>query len=119
MSNYVASGWKRDLTYIIGCCWVAQVGSLDSEEWQVAIRKFLTVMRNKRAIEWMDIKELSPLRMDRAWRLLSLETGTIGPASSLPSPPRATSAQRTRGPTQWMTSPTEVDLNWDPGDWSL
>ena len=29
MSNYVASRWKRDLTYIIGCCWVAQVGSLD------------------------------------------------------------------------------------------
>ena len=62
MSNYMASGWKRDLTYIIGCCWVAQVGPLGSEEWQVAIRKFLAVMRNKRAIEWMDIKELSPLK---------------------------------------------------------
>ena len=62
MSNYVASGWKRDLMYIIGCCWVAQVGPLDSEEWQVAICKFLVVMRNKRAVEWMDIKELSPLK---------------------------------------------------------
>ena len=62
MSNYVASGWKQDLTYIIGCCWVAQVGPLDSEEWQVAIHKFLAVMRNKRAIEWTDIKELSPLK---------------------------------------------------------
>ena len=61
MSSYVASGWKS-LTYIIGCCWVAQVGPLDSEEWQVAIHKFLAVMRNKRAIEWMDIKELSPLQ---------------------------------------------------------
>ena len=61
MSNYVASGWKQDLTYTIGCAWVAQVGPLDSEEWQVAIRKFLAVMRKKRAIEWMDIKELSPL----------------------------------------------------------
>ena len=29
MANYVASGWKRDLTHIISCCWVAQVGSLD------------------------------------------------------------------------------------------
>ena len=29
MANYVASGWKRDLTHIIGCCWAAQVGSLD------------------------------------------------------------------------------------------
>ena len=62
MSNYMASGWKRDLTYIISCCWVAQVGPLDSEEWQVAIHKFLAVMRNKRAVEWMDIKELSPLQ---------------------------------------------------------
>ena len=61
MSNYMALGWKRDLTYIIGCCWVAQVGPLDSEEWEVAIRKFLVVMRNRRAVEWMDIKELSPL----------------------------------------------------------
>ena len=62
MSNYVASGWKRDLTHIISCCWVAQVGPLDSKEWQVAIRKFLTAMRNRRAIEWTDIKELSPLK---------------------------------------------------------
>ena len=62
MSNYVASGWKRDLTHIIGCCWAAQVGSLDSEEWEVAIHKFLAVMRNRRAIEWTDIKELTPLQ---------------------------------------------------------
>ena len=62
MSNYVASGWKRDLTHIISCCWVAQVGPLDSEEWEVAIRKFLAVMRNRRVIEWMDIKELTPLQ---------------------------------------------------------
>ena len=44
MSNYMASGWKRDLTYIIGCCWAAQVGPLDRKEWQVAICKFLAVM---------------------------------------------------------------------------
>ena len=61
MSNYMASGWKQDLTHIIGCCWVAQVGPLESEEWEVAIRKFLAVMRNRRAVEWMDIKELTPL----------------------------------------------------------
>ena len=62
MSNYVFSRWKRDLTHIIGCCWVAQVGPLDSEEWEVAIHKFLAVMSNRRAIEWMDIKELTPLQ---------------------------------------------------------
>ena len=62
VSNYVASGWKRDLTHIISCYWVAQVGPLDSEEWEVVIRKFLKAMRKRRAIEWMDIKELSPLK---------------------------------------------------------
>ena len=62
MSNYVASGWKRDLTHIISCCWAAQVGPLDSGELQVAICKFLAAMRNRRAIQWMDIKELSPLK---------------------------------------------------------
>ena len=62
MSNYVASGWKQDLTYIIGCCWVAQVGSLDREEWQVAICKFLAVMVKQKASEWTDIKELTPLQ---------------------------------------------------------
>ena len=62
MSNYVASGWKRDLTYIIGCCWVAQVGSLDRDEWQVAIHKFLVVMVKRKTSEWTDIKELMPLQ---------------------------------------------------------
>ena len=32
MSNYMASGWKQDLTHIISCCWEAQVGPLDSVE---------------------------------------------------------------------------------------
>ena len=62
MSNYMASGWRRDLTYIISCCWVAQVGPLDSEEWDVAIHKFLAVMRNRKTIKWTDIKELTPLQ---------------------------------------------------------
>ena len=38
-----------------------QVGPLDSEEWDLAICKFLVVMRNRKAIEWTDIKELTPL----------------------------------------------------------
>ena len=62
MSNYMASGWKPHLTHIIGCCWVAQVDPLDSKEWEVAIHKFLVVMRNRRAIKWMDIKELTPFQ---------------------------------------------------------
>ena len=62
VSNYVASSWKRDLTHIISCYWVAQVGPLDSEEWEVAIQKFLKVMKNRKASEWTDIKELSLLK---------------------------------------------------------
>ena len=62
MSNYVASGWKQDLTYIIGCCWAAQVGFLDRDEWHVAIHKFLAIMAKRKANEWTDIKELTPLQ---------------------------------------------------------
>ena len=62
MANYVASGWKRDLTHFIGCCWVAQIGSLDRDKWHVAITKFLGVMAKQKASEWTDIKELTPLQ---------------------------------------------------------
>ena len=43
--------------------------------------------------------------MDRDQRLLSLESGTFGPAPGLPSPPRAAGTQRTCGLTKWTTSP--------------
>ena len=62
MANFVASGWKRDLTHFIGCCWADQIGSLERDEWRVAITKFLVVMAKWKAREWMDIKELTPLQ---------------------------------------------------------
>ena len=62
MVNYVASGWKQDLTHFIGCCWAAQIGSLDWDEWHMAIHKFLGVMAKRKASEWTDIKELMPLQ---------------------------------------------------------
>ena len=62
MANFVASGWKRDLTHFIGCCWAAQIGSLERDEWCVAITKFLAVMAKWKAREWTDIKELTPLQ---------------------------------------------------------
>ena len=62
MANYVASGWKRDLTHFIGCCWAAQIGSFDRDEWHMAIHKFLRVMAKRKASEWTDIKELMPLQ---------------------------------------------------------
>ena len=62
MANYVPSGWKRNLTHFIGCCWEAQIGSLERDEWCVAITKFLGVMAKKKNHEWTDIKELTPLQ---------------------------------------------------------
>ena len=62
MANLVASGWRRNLTHFIGYCWSAQIGSLEWDEWCVAITKFLAVMAKKKNREWMDIKELTPLQ---------------------------------------------------------
>ena len=62
MANFVASGWRCDLTHFIGCCWSAQIGSLEQDEWRVAITKFLAEMAKKKNHEWMDIKELMPLQ---------------------------------------------------------
>ena len=61
ISNYVASGWKRDLTHIISCYWKDQVGPLTSSEWTVAIDRFVRAMRARKESEWVDIKELNPL----------------------------------------------------------
>ena len=58
VSKYVAMGWKRDLTHIISCHWAAQVGPLDSKEWEVGIQRFLKAMKNQKASEWVHIKEL-------------------------------------------------------------
>ena len=62
MANFVASGWRCDLTHFIGCCWSAQIGSLEWDEWHVAITKFLAVMAKKKNRKWTDIKELMPLQ---------------------------------------------------------
>ena len=61
MANYVPSGWKRDLTHFLGCCWEAQIRSLEWDEWCMAIIKFLGVMAKKKH-KWMDIKKLVPLQ---------------------------------------------------------
>ena len=62
MANFVASGWRRDLTHFIGCCWSAQIGSLEWDEWHAAITKFLAIMVKKKNQEWTDVKELTPLQ---------------------------------------------------------
>ena len=76
MANYVGSGWKRDLTHFIGCCWAAQIGSLEWDEWHMAIAKFIVVMAKRKASEWADIKELTPLQfMPYVARLFKEVTG--------------------------------------------
>ena len=62
MANFVASGWRRNLTHFIGCCWSAQIGFLEWDEWRVAITIFLAIMAKKKNCEWMDIKELTQLQ---------------------------------------------------------
>ena len=61
VSNYVASGWKQDLTHIISCYWKDQASPLNSSEWTVAINQFIRAMRERKESEWIDIKELTPL----------------------------------------------------------
>ena len=61
-ANFVASGWRCDLTHFIGCCWSAQIGSLEWDKWHAAITKFLAVMAKKKNREWTDVKELTPLQ---------------------------------------------------------
>ena len=90
MANFVSLGWKCDLTHFISCCWEAQIGSLEREEWRVAIIKFLAVMAKRKASEWTDIKELTPLQFmpyvaklfkevtDQDLQSLSHFTGWIG-----------------------------------------
>ena len=62
VSNYMALGWRRDLTHIIGCYLADQVGPLNSKEWNVGIQRFLKAMKSQKASEWVDIKELPPLK---------------------------------------------------------
>ena len=62
MANFVASGWRCDLTHFISCCWSAQIGSLERDKWHAAITKFLAIMAKKKNREWTDVKELTPLQ---------------------------------------------------------
>ena len=62
VSNYVASGWKQDLTHIISCYWKDQVGPLNSKEWVVGIHRFIRAMKEWKESEWVDITELTPLK---------------------------------------------------------
>ena len=106
MANYVASGWKQDLTHFIGCCWEAQIGSLDQDKWHVAITKFL---EGHKRIDATPVYALRGETVQRGHRprppgpqqlhwvdwprgLLPLESSPARPAPPCPPPPRAANA---------------------------
>ena len=60
--NFVQYGWWRDLQHMVGCFYASQVRPLTSPEWEIDFRKFLGLMEERKATEWLDLKELTPLR---------------------------------------------------------
>ena len=63
LDRYKPSGWRRDLVFIIGCYYAAQVGSVaeGSQPWESDCQKFLDAMEQRWSSQWLDIKELHPL----------------------------------------------------------
>ena len=59
--DFVPSGWKRDLMHIVGCFYASQIGPLKTRQWHSNRDKFIQVMEERRS-EWLNIKELEPLR---------------------------------------------------------
>ena len=61
-NNYVPSGWKRDLLHIMGSHYAYQIGPLDSWEWEGYSQEFLKTMQAQKEMDWLDIKEVRPLK---------------------------------------------------------
>ena len=47
---------------MVGCFYASQIAPLDSQEWEEDIHKFIQAMDERRECEWLDLKELAPLR---------------------------------------------------------
>ena len=62
MDDFMPSGWKRDLIHIVGCFYASQITPLKSREWDSDRDKFLQAMEEHKDCEWLDIKELTPLK---------------------------------------------------------
>ena len=62
--DFVPSGWKRDLTHMVGCFSVSQIGPLNTRQWYSDRDKFLQAMEDLKG-KWLNIKELEPLRYMR------------------------------------------------------
>ena len=60
--DFIPSGWRRDLIHMVGCFYISQITPLNSQEWDNDRDKFLWAMDECKDSEWLDIKELVPLR---------------------------------------------------------
>ena len=59
LNQYVPSGWRMDLTHIVGCHYAHQIGPLKDGRWEMSNQAFLQAMKLSKK-EWLDIKELDP-----------------------------------------------------------
>ena len=62
LMDFIPSGWKRDLIHMVGCFYASQIAFLNSQRWHNDRDKFIQVMEEHKDSEWLDIKELTPLR---------------------------------------------------------
>ena len=62
LMDFIPSGWKRDLIHMVGCFYANQITPLNSRGWHNDRDKFLWAMDQCKDSEWLDIKELVPLR---------------------------------------------------------
>ena len=62
LMDFIPSGWKRDLIHIVGCFYASQIAPLNSRGWHNDRDKFIQAMDECKDSEWLDIKELAPLR---------------------------------------------------------
>ena len=64
LMDFVPSGWKRDLMHMVGCFYASQITPLNTRQWHSDRDKFIQAMEERKS-EWLDIKELVPLRYMR------------------------------------------------------
>ena len=64
LMDFVPSGWKRDLTHMVGCFYASQIGPLNTRQWYSDWDKFLQVMEDRKG-KLLNIKELEPLHCMR------------------------------------------------------
>ena len=59
--EFMPSGWKRDLIHMVGCFYASQI-TPHNREWDSDLSVFLRIMDTRKNSEWLDIKELQPLK---------------------------------------------------------